>query len=76
MRDRVSSRQIRDASSAAALAVIWLACTIFSVPYGSGWMGPGWMALAVSVALWVGRFAGFDSARRPVALPPRRVALR
>ena len=58
MRDLVSSQQLRDASSAASLAVVWLACAIFSVPYGSGWMGPGWMALAVAVALWVSRFAG------------------
>ena len=64
MQALVSSRQFRDASSAVALAVVWLACAIFSVPYGSGWMGPGWMALAVSVALWVNRFATFDSARR------------
>jgi len=68
MQALVSSRQFRDASSAAALAVVWLACAIFSVPYGSGWMGPGWMALAVSVALWVNRFATFDSARPQVVL--------
>ena len=68
MQALVSSRQLRDASSAASLAVVWLACTIFSVPYGSGWMGPGWMALFVSVALWVNRFGSFNSARPQVVL--------
>jgi hypothetical protein len=68
MQGLVSNRRFSVASSAGSLAVVWLACSIFSVPYGFGWRGPGWTALAVSVALCLSSFAAFDAARRREAL--------
>ncbi len=36
----------------AALSVVWVAGSIF-IPYAFPWMGLGWLALALSGALWV-----------------------
>jgi len=53
MLDLGSSPRFRGAALLSSLAVVWLASSIFSVPYGFRWMGLGCVVSAVSAALWI-----------------------
>jgi len=50
----VSGRRYSVWALAAALAVVFVACSIF-IPYGFPWLGLAWVGLALVAALWLRR---------------------